>query len=196
MSVTEETPQTKKQRSAKAKALLAGGLIAGIGITATLASWNTGALGEWLVAGGDTPVSVELQDADGNWVATDEDGAATLLSNSSLSSLSDWDGNSNRTRETGWIENRVRVTGLAPDETYTLSTSMSAEADNPALQDAWVHSFIDLTDGSGTCAGVPQGGRHELVTADGGEVLLSFLDFFTEPHAIALTGDFDHRVCT
>ena len=199
MTNAAEAPQTKKkQRSAKVKALLAGGLIAGLGITATLASWNTGALGEWVIAGSDSPVTVELQDQDGNWAATGENGEAILLNSSSLSPIADWDGVNEKTRGTGWIENRIRVTGVGPNEQFTLTPTRTIEYDNPLYRDAWIVSFIDLTDGTGSCSDIPASSNYtmSLLGSSLSEATVRQLETYNQPSPVSLTGNFDKRICT
>jgi hypothetical protein len=183
-----EQKRRKRPMLGRTRALLAGGLIAAVGIGGTLAAWNTSVLGEATVRGNDpTPSVLEIQDINGDWVSNDGV-SATLIADLTYP---EGQGGSNNDRE-AWGESRLRLEGVRAGDAFTLAAATSVASGFPA--DVTVDAFLtDTEPNAGTCAQIAGGtapGGNKWTFSEGTTVAIS-------PYTAQrqFTGSMDKRVC-
>lgn len=125
---------SKQRRRGKARAILAGGLVAALGIGGTLATWNTGVAGKANIAGGDKDSIglLEMYDPINNvWFTTEGSpsfNTAKVIANIKLPDIAG--GNERKT----FFETRVRITGVNLDESFGLAFSHTGIAATEAAK--------------------------------------------------------------
>jgi hypothetical protein len=179
---TDTTSRRRRPLLGRTRALLAGGLIAALGIGGTLAVWNTAVLGEATVRGGDAAAkTLEIRDANGNWVTGDGQ-TATLIADLQYPSAG---GGPDFTRLV-WGESRLRLTG--PGEGVPIELSVRTELTTAFPADVSIKGFLTPRE-SGTCQEAAISGDIQQVAGiepgDGGSSVVD----------LQVTGPMDLRLC-
>lgn len=188
-NVSAPTSPARKRNSRKVRAILAGGLIAGVGIVSTLATWNSGIVGRTNIAGSDSSPSgdglLEVFNADGNWVSSNEAGQVHLLTALALPSK---DVHYDRLL-THQNVGKVRVTGIDSNDEFKLVGSVAPDSDRQEVKEA-VAGGLYLTPGE--CTPANDFPKYYFTRGDNG-LVVKFLEMTEREHS--MTGPVELNVC-
>lgn len=189
--VDQTTPDKRLGR--KARAILALGLIAAVGVGGTLAAWNSGVFSSVNITGSDTapPTNaglLEVFDASGSWVSSSDSGDVHLISELTLPDVRL---SPNRSLSNATI-GKVRLTGVSDDASVLLTGQVSALADRLDVQNG-LSGLLYLTADPCGKAGVEPAPRHQFTQGDAGS-LVPFAQALPREHTV--TGPFEMNICT